>query len=57
MVGRALTSGVVLQITNPNNPTGEIMTEGRLREILAWALSKGIHLVRWVQRHRCAGWA
>lgn len=38
----------VLIITNPNNPTGEVITKAALLEYLNWCCEKGVHLVRCV---------
>ncbi|KAK9901665.1 hypothetical protein WJX75_007319 [Coccomyxa subellipsoidea] len=35
----------VLIITNPNNPTGEVITKATLLEYLKWCCKKGVHLV------------
>ena len=36
----------VLIITNPNNPTGEVIQKGVLFEYLDWCCRNGVHLVR-----------
>lgn len=38
----------VLIVTNPNNPTGEVIPKNTLLEYLNWCCKKGIHLVRYV---------
>ena len=37
-------AGVLL--TNPNNPTGEVIPAPVLREYLAWCCANGMHLIR-----------
>lgn len=36
----------VLIVTNPNNPTGEVILKAKLQEYLEWCCRKGVHLIR-----------